>query len=203
MKPGVSPALLATDLDAVATYLRKSYPKDDDGLSFMLTRPGLVGNMLGPAVRAFVAGLMLLAGLILLAACANLGSLFAARATDRSREIALRVALGSTRGRILRQLLLRPFWSLAGGVRGHRRRRGLFARPQRLATASRIPINVPVNPDLRTYAVALVLALASGLLCGLAPVKQIFGYSSVARGQNRREGNARRPLVLRRAMCCW
>ena len=49
----------------------------------------------GPA-RAFVAALMLLAGLILVAACANLGSLFAARSADRSREVALRLALGST-----------------------------------------------------------------------------------------------------------
>ena len=48
-------------------------------------------------VRAFVAGLMVLAGLILLAACANLGSLFAARAADRAKEVALRLALGSSR----------------------------------------------------------------------------------------------------------
>ncbi len=178
MKPGVSPALAATDLDAVATYLRKSYPKDDDGLSFMLTRPGLVGNMLGPAVRAFVAGLMLLAGLILLAACANLGSLFAARATDRSREIALRVALGSTRGRILRQLLTEAVLvSLAGGVAGIAGGVALLRALSVWQPLPHIPINVPVNPDLRTYAVALLLALASGLLCGLAPVKQIFATS--------------------------
>ena len=65
-------------------------------MTFTLARPGLDGDYLGKPVRAFMAGLMLLTGLILLAACANLGSLFAARAADRSREVALRLALGAT-----------------------------------------------------------------------------------------------------------
>src|SRR5271154_1706860 len=104
LKPGVTPAAATSDLNAIAASLAKSYPKDDDGLKFALARPGLVGDTLGRPTRAFMAGLMLLAGLILLAACANLGSLFAARAADRSREIALRMALGSSRRLILRQL---------------------------------------------------------------------------------------------------
>jgi ABC-type lipoprotein release transport system permease subunit len=64
-----------------------------------------------------MAGLMLLTGLILLAACANLGSLFAARAADRSREVALRLALGSSRKRILRGLFTEAIViSLAGAL---------------------------------------------------------------------------------------
>ena len=116
VKPGVTAAQASADLHSIATFLTRTYPKDDDGLNFSLARPGLLGNLLGRPVRAFVAGLMLLAGLILLAACANLGSLFAARAADRSREIALRLALGSTRRHILRQFSARQFssHSLAG-----------------------------------------------------------------------------------------
>jgi predicted permease len=105
VKPKVTETQAAADLRSITTFLTKTYPKDDDGMTFSLARPGLLGNLLGRPVRAFVTGLMLLAALILLAACANLGSLFAARAADRSREIALHLALGSTRHHILRQLL--------------------------------------------------------------------------------------------------
>ena len=115
----MTPAQATADLNSVAVYLSKTYPKDDDGTSFKLARPGLAGDMLGGPVRAFLAGLMALAALILLAACANLGSLFAARAADRSKEIALRLALGSSRGRILRQLLTEAVLvSLMGGAAG-------------------------------------------------------------------------------------
>src|SRR6202022_4103766 len=93
------------ELNSVGVYLGEPYPKEDGPTTFSLVRPGLHGDFFAPAIRAFLAGLMMLAGLILLAACANLGSLFAARAADRGREVALRLALGSTRTRILRQLL--------------------------------------------------------------------------------------------------
>ena len=70
-----------------------------------LAHAGLYGDTFERPIRGFVLALMLLAALILLAACANLGSLFATRAADRSREIALRLALGSSRVGILRQLV--------------------------------------------------------------------------------------------------
>ena len=148
--------------------------------------------MLGGPARAFMAGLMLLAGLILLAACANLGSLFAARAADRAKETALRLALGSRRGMILRQMLTEAVLvSLAGGALGLA---GGVVILRFLSTWQPIPdtpINVPVNPDAGTYIVALVLALASGLLFGMVPVRQVMradpwqvirtGAASVAR----------------------
>jgi predicted permease len=131
--------------------------------------------MLGRPVRAFVAGLMLLAGLILLAACANLGSLFAARAADRAREIALRLALGSSRKRILRQLLTEAVLvSLSGGFVGLLGSIGLLHFLSAWRPVPDMPINVPVNPDALVYTVALVLALASGLLFGMVPVRQVL-----------------------------
>src|ERR1039457_7233173 len=119
LKAGVTAAQAIADLNSVGAYLEKSYPKDDGKITFTLARPGLLGDALGRPVRGFVTGLMLLAGLILLAACANLGSLFAARAADRGREVALRLALGSNRGRILRQVFTEAgLISLVGGALG-------------------------------------------------------------------------------------
>jgi predicted permease len=175
VKPGVTASQATADLNAIAASLSKAYPADDDGLKFSLARPGLAGDMLGGPAKAFMAGLMLLAGLILLAACANLGSLFAARASDRGKEIALRLALGSKRGQILRQLLTEAILvSLVGGVIGVAGGVVILHALSAWQPMPNIPINVPVNPDVRTYIVALLLALVSGLLFGVVPVRQVM-----------------------------
>jgi predicted permease len=175
LKPGVTPQQATADLDAIGSWLAKTYPSDDDGIYFTLARPGLVGDMLGGPARAFMTGLMLLAGLILLAACANLGSLFAARAADRAKEIGLRLALGSRRGMILRQLLTEAVLvSLVGGVIGLAGGVVILHGLSAWQPIPDVPINVPVNPDARTYAVALLLSLVSGLLFGMVPVGQVM-----------------------------
>ena len=84
LKDGVTPAQAIADLNSIGADFKKSYPHDEEEMTFSLAPPNLFGDQVGPAAKAFLAGLMLLAGLILLAACANLGSLFAARAADRS-----------------------------------------------------------------------------------------------------------------------
>ena len=176
LKAGVTAAQAIADLNSIGSYLEKSYPKDDVDMKFTLVRPGLAGDFLGGPVKAFVTGLMLLAGLILLAACANLGSLFAARAADRSREIALRLALGSSRNRILRQVFTESVLiSLVGGTVGVL---GSIALLRALSTWEPLPgirsLHIPVHPDANVYWVALLLALASGFLFGAVPVRQIL-----------------------------
>jgi predicted permease len=175
LRPGVTPAQATDDINAIAASLAKSYPSEDDGLKFSLARPGLIGDMLGGPARAFMAGLMLLAGLILLAACANLGSLFAARAADRAKEVALRLALGSRRSLILRQLMTEAVLvSLIGGLIGVVGGAFILHGLSAWQPIPAVPINVPVNPDYRTYLVALALSLFSGLFCGLVPVRQVL-----------------------------
>ncbi|HYL63373.1 MAG TPA: ABC transporter permease [Candidatus Methylomirabilis sp.] len=198
VKDGVTVAQATADLNAIGSYLEKSYPKDDDQRTFTVARPGLYGDYLGRPVRAFMAALMLLAGLILLAACANLGSLFAARAADRSREVALRLALGASRLRILRQLFTEAmFLSLLGGAVGVWGSVVLLHGLSRWQPFSRWPIQMPVNPDANVYAVALLLTLASGFLFGAVPVRQVLRtdpYEIVKSGSLGRVG---RRLTLR------
>ena len=175
LRSGITPAQARADLNSMAAYLAKSYPKEDDGMAFRLARPGLAGDMLGGPVHAFVSGLMLLAGLILLAACANLGGLFAARAADRTREVALRLALGSSRGRIVRQLLTEAVLvSTAGGTLGMAGSVLLLRMLSAWRPDPIFPISLNIRPDLLTYAVALLLALGSGFLFGMVPVRQVL-----------------------------
>jgi predicted permease len=175
LKNGVTPAQAVADLNSIGSYLEKTYPKEDDQRTFTLARPSLYGDYLGKPVRAFMTGLMLLAGLILLAACANLGSLFAARAADRSREVALRLALGASRARILRQLFTEAvLLSVMGGAVGLWGSMALLSGLSMWQPFSRWPIHVPVNPDVYVYGVALLLTLASGFLFGAVPVRQVL-----------------------------
>src|SRR5580658_7194321 len=175
LKPGVTPAQATADLNSVDSYLKRTYPKEEGNEPYTLARAGLHGDYLNGPTRAFLTGLMLLAGLILLAACANLGSLFAARAADRSREVALRLALGSSRNRILRQLFTESvLLSLAGGAAGLVASILLLRRLSVWQPFPRFPLHVPVSPDANVYLVALVLALVSGVLFGIVPVRQIL-----------------------------
>ena len=175
LKTGVTPAQAIADLNSIGADLEKTYPKDDNDLSFTLARPSLYGDYLGRPMRAFLTGLMLLAGLILLAACTNLGSLFAARAADRSREVALRLALGASRLRILRQVFTEAMLiSLIGGAVGILGSVVLLRALSRWQPFTRYPIHLSVNPDANVYGVALLLSLASGFLFGAVPVRQVL-----------------------------
>lgn len=197
LKPGVTSAQAVEDFNSIGSDLKKTYPKENGEMTFGLGRVGL-----GDWAQGFLAALMSLAGLILLAACANLGSLFAARAGDRSKEVALRLALGSSRKRVLRGLfteaILLSF--IGGGV-------GLWASAVLLhglrgwQPFPEFPMNMPITPDAKVYWVALLLSLVSGFLFGAVPVRQVLRmdpYQIIKLGTVRNGGRrfAARDLLL-------
>jgi len=192
LRAGVTAAQATADLNSIGAHLERTYPKDDGQMSFSLARPNLLGDQFSRPFAAFLGGLMLLAGLILLAACANLGSLFAARAADRSREVALRLALGSSRKRIMRGLLSEAVLvSLVSGTVGLWAGSALLRWLSEWQPFGNFPVHSPVNPDATVYAVALLLSLVSGFLFSAIPVTQVLRsnpYEVVKGGSTARAG---------------
>jgi predicted permease len=152
--------------------LAKEYPETDDEQPLRLIHPGLWGDD-GDVIRGFLYGVTVLALLVLAAACANLATLFAARASDRSRELALRVALGASRWRLVSQLLTEALLvSLMGGAAG------LVGAGLLLSVMNRSQPFVgqlSVRLDARVYLAGLAVTLGSALLFGMAPAWQATG----------------------------
>ena len=175
LKPGVTPAMATANLNAVAHQLAKEYPQTETNLAFELVQPGFLGNLLGGPVKAFAFAVMLLAGLVLLAACANLGGLFAARTTDRARELAIRVAVGAARTRLVRQLLTEAIvLSVIGGAVGCVAANSLLGALSNWHLAAGFPIQLVVTPDKLVFGFAFVVSLAAGVLFGAVPLRQIW-----------------------------
>jgi len=174
LKPGVEPQQAAENLSAIAAQLAKEYPQTDTGMPLRLVRPGLFADD-GDVIRGFLYSVTGLALLVLVAACANLASLFAARASDRSRELALRVALGASHWRLVRQLMTEAtVVSLIGGSAG------LVTASLLLGVLNRwgSPFgHLTVNVDARVYFVALILTLISALFFGIVPARQAWQSS--------------------------
>ncbi|MBV9179984.1 MAG: ABC transporter permease, partial [Acidobacteria bacterium] len=189
LKPGVSLRQATENLNTIARELARQNPVTDDGLGARLVKPGLMGDVFGDPARSFLAGIMALALLVLLAACANLASLFAARTADRSRELAIRLAIGSSRWHVLRQLLAEALLvSLLGGVLGTIFSIVLLDALTRWQPFPQFPIHVALSPDATVYGVALLLSIGSGILWGLVPVRQVWATDSA---QLVKGGNAR------------
>ena len=178
LKPGVTPEQAAENLSAIAAQLAKEYPKTDTGVPLRLIRPGLYADE-GDVIRGSLYSVAGLALLVLVAACANLASLFAARAADRSRELAVRVALGAGRWRLVRQLLTEAMvLSMLGGAAGlviASLLLGVLNRGSLPSFIAQSPYShLPVGVDVRVYLAALILTLVSGLLFGMIPARTVW-----------------------------
>ncbi len=209
LRDGVTEAQAEADLRGIASRLGVQY-KEDEGATFRLSRPGLVGEYFGGPVRAFLFGVTLLAALVLIAACANLGSLFAARAADRSRELAIRLALGASRMHVARQLLTEALLlCVLGGAFGFMLANAALQALTAWRPSPDLPVAVVVDPDLRVVAFALFLAVGSALFFGLLPMRQVWQGQAylLIKGGPAGVGNSRRwtlrdaLLVVQIALC--
>lgn len=169
LKPGVGLKDAQAEMSVIASALGKQYPKTNDGRGTRVAF--LYDDVLGEAHLA----LLVLFGavcLVLLIACANIASLMLAKASDREREMALRVALGAGRRRIIQQLLTESILlSALGGALGL------------LLTVFGIRAIIKINPpglprldevgiDWRVLALTLIVSVLTGVLFGLAPALQ-------------------------------
>jgi predicted permease len=182
LQPGVAPQAAEQELRSLAAELRKQHPDEIWEKEGLPSDPGgfaqsmIAGNRSGTGSEGKselypVIGMVAALGLLILAvACGNLGSLLLARGVAREREIAIRVAVGAGKGRLLRQLfteslLLALLGSIAGVAVGYVVLRALM-------TATEIPVWLNPTPDWRVVAFALAAGFASALLFGLTPALQ-------------------------------
>lgn len=173
LKPGVSAAQAQTAMNSIAADLEREYPNINEGKRIAVAPPGLIGSFMRGPILGFSGLLMSIVGLVLLLACVNLANLLLARAADRRREIAVRLALGASRFRIVRQLLTESVvLAVCGGALGLLPAFWLV----NLASAFKMPPNIPlsfqIQIDYRVFIFTFLLSLATGVLFGLLPALQ-------------------------------
>lgn len=175
LRDGVTPALAHDRLTAINAELTASYPDAYTKSGIEVIRQADAG--IHPTMRTAQVGLsaviMGVVGILLLVACVNVSNLFLARARDRSREMAVRLAIGATRGQLLRQLLVESVvFSLLAGVAGI----VVAVFGVGLLNQVSVPMNIGIRPDLQLNGTVLAftfgVTVLAGILFGLAPALQ-------------------------------
>ena len=175
LKPGVTLDQASAQVNTIATALAQAYPNDNRGRSLTLVplaeatiNPGFRGNFVTAGAL-----LMVIVGLVLLVACANVANLLLARASARRQEIAVRLSLGASRFRLIRQLLVESVsLGLLGGTVGFIL--ALWARPGLLAMRPPFLPDDALSVSLDTGVLLFTagVALGTGILFGMVPALQ-------------------------------
>ena len=200
LKPGVSQAQAQTELTTIAADLERAYP-DTNKNRRMAVRTELQARIAqSPPDAMLIAMLSTLALAVLFVACANVAGLLTSRAPVRAREMALRLAIGAGRGRLVRQLVTESLLiAIAGGVLGLGVGYAGMTLFRQIELPTDLPITISFQMDRRALLFSLAVAVVSAVLFGLVPAIQatrtdltavMKASDSVAPGRRRRWGRA-------------
>jgi len=173
LKSSVSTRQAEASLNLLTQQLAKEYPDTNEGQSIRLVPPGFILPDLRGAVVSFTWVLMAAVGLVLLVTCTNLAGLMLARATDRRKEIAIRLAMGANRLRLIRQLLTESILlSFLGGVVGLLLALWIIKVLLALKPPIDFPLALDVGVDWRVLLFSLSVSIVAGAIFGMAPALQ-------------------------------
>ena len=170
LRPGVTRSQAVAELDVIARHLGRTYPASEKDGGFRFEPAGSLPPRDRNAVVMFLAALTVVVLLVLAIACANVANLLLAQAAGRQREIAVRLALGASRGHLMRQTLTESvLLALAGGLLGV----ALSLWATQALSAFRFPAPVPLDlnviVDWRVLLYTFALSAGAGLVFGIAP----------------------------------
>jgi predicted permease len=172
LKPDATIGAAAAELDAIASALAREHPDEDGGKGLRALPRSPVAGAAGP-VAVFIALLTGIVSVVLVVTCVNVAGVLLARAAARRREIAVRLAIGAGRGRLVRQLLTETLLLFAiGGAAGLGVARVLTSVTVAALPSLPFPIDVRLPLDGRAIAFTAALAFAAALACGLVPALQ-------------------------------
>ena len=173
LKEGVTLAQAESALTGITQQLGKEYPHENEGRGVRLLTPGLFIPDIRNSVISFSGVLMGVVALVLLLACVNLANLLLARATERRKELAIRLAMGASRARIVRQLVTEAVMlSLGGGLGGLALATWINALVSSMKFPSDLPLVFDLRIDWRVLSFAFAISLVTGIAFGLLPAWQ-------------------------------